>query len=164
MVSFTGKAKDKWNDVRETLCPSFKETGEVPGAKWEAHKKAQAQCNATVDRIKSISEAVMGEPDLFFVSEPKPDSPAPELWIFADDFAMAASIEAGKGFTIATFKPSRDFQTVKVTETVTTFKRVVVELTRSKHLSLYLHASGENCEALYDAIPYLLGHAAKPAA
>ena len=148
-----------WEQAHTFLCPPCKESGQL-SAEVDA---AGRQCAKSVDGAICVTKALMpsGEPYLFINEKAEPKV----LWGFADDFAFSATITGG-GFAIVFYKPSRDFRKVEVAETSSAGQpRIVIVKAEGPQGHFELHATGNNCDALYGALPYMLGCAAtKPPA
>jgi hypothetical protein len=148
-----------WDEATMAFCLAPVPSGTDPIATESADKQNKHVVNRggkDLAKIQSIAKAIFGSEAVYlFVSEGEQR----KLRAFCGDVVLTAN--AGE-FHVAIHKPSRDFRMVYVMDGNGGEQslKVVVE---GPDLTLDLHATGDNCDALYGTLPYLLGFgASKP--
>jgi hypothetical protein len=140
---------------------AFRSAGVLPD--HESYNETYKLCKKTLDKIEELSSVHFGDMYLF-VSEqapPVPEGPQPEaMWAFGDNLAFTAPITPHGGGDVIVVRES---QKIEVAENTAGGQRTLIVKVNGPQGPIELRASGENCDVLYGALPYLRGGAANPA-
>lgn len=137
---------------------AFRAAGVLPDN--ESYNETYKLCKKTLDKIEELSSVHFGDMYLF-VSEQLPQSlegQTPEaMWAFGDNLAFTAPITHHGGGAVTVVRES---QQVEVAENDTNGQRTLIVMVHGPRGPIELRATGDNCDVLYGALPYLRGRAA----
>lgn len=132
-------------------------------AEDESYNETYKLCKKTLDKIEDMSSVHFGDMYLF-VSEQMPQASEGQtpgaMWAFGDNLAFTAPITPHADGDVTVVSES---QNVAVAEHTTEGQRTLSVTVKGPRGPIELRASGDNCDVLYGALPYLRGRAASPA-
>jgi hypothetical protein len=140
---------------------AFRAAGVLPDN--ESYNETYKLCKKTLDKIEELSSIHFGDMYLFVserMSQVAEDQKPEAMWAFGDNLAFTAPITPHGGGDVTVVSESQE---VEVAENTAGGQRTLIVKVNGPHGPIELRASGDNCDVLYGALPYLRGRAANPA-